>query len=29
MNRKLDIGATLSQAFSTYGSQAGVLLPVA
>jgi hypothetical protein len=29
MNRKLDIGGTLSQAFSTYGSQAGVLLPVA
>lgn len=29
MNRKLDIGATLSQAFSTYGSQASVLLPVA
>jgi len=29
VNRKLDIGATLSQAFSTYGSQAGVLLPVA
>lgn len=27
--RKLDIGATLSQAFSTYGAQAGVLLPVA
>ena len=29
MNRKLDIGGTLSQAFSTYGAQAGVLLPVA
>jgi hypothetical protein len=29
MNRKLDIGSTLSQAFSIYGSQAGVLLPVA
>lgn len=29
MNRKLDIGATLGQAFSTYGSQAGVLLPLA
>jgi hypothetical protein len=29
MNRKLDIGGTVSQAFSTYGSQAGVLLPVA
>jgi hypothetical protein len=29
MSRKLDIGGTLSQAFSTYGSQAGVLLPVA
>jgi MFS family permease len=29
MNRKLDVGGTLSQAFSTYGSQAGVLLPVA
>jgi hypothetical protein len=29
MNRKLDVGATLSQAFSIYGSQAGVLLPVA
>ncbi len=29
MNRKLDIGGTLSQAFSIYGSQAGVLLPVA
>jgi hypothetical protein len=29
MNRKLDVGGTLSQAFSTYGAQAGVLLPVA
>jgi len=29
MNRKLDVGGTLSQAFSVYGSQAGVLLPVA
>ncbi|HSS04953.1 MAG TPA: hypothetical protein VLK89_07185 [Solirubrobacterales bacterium] len=29
MNRKLDVGETLSQAFSTYGSQAGVLLPLA
>ncbi len=29
MERKLDVGATLSQAFSTYGSQAGVLLPLA
>lgn len=29
MNRKLDIGATLSQVFSTYGQQAGVLLPLA
>jgi len=29
MERKLDIGGTLSQAFSTYGAQAGVLLPVA
>ncbi len=29
MDRKLDVGATLSQAFSTYGSQAGVLLPLA
>jgi len=28
-DRKLDIGATISQAFSIYGSQAGVLLPVA
>lgn len=29
MERKLDVGGTLSQAFSIYGSQAGVLLPVA
>jgi hypothetical protein len=29
MNRKLDVGGTLSQAFSTYASQAGVLLPLA
>lgn len=29
MERKLDVGDTLSQVFSTYGSQAGVLLPVA
>lgn len=29
MDRKLDVGDTLSQAFSIYGSQAGVLLPVA
>ena len=29
MNRKLDIGATLSQVFSIYGQQAGVLLPLA
>jgi hypothetical protein len=29
MERKLDIGSTLNQAFSIYGSQAGVLLPVA
>ena len=29
MNRKLDIGGTLSQIFSIYGDQAGVLLPVA
>lgn len=27
--RKLDVGATLSQIFSTYGAQAGVLLPLA
>jgi hypothetical protein len=29
MERKLDVGGTLSQVFSTYGVQAGVLLPVA
>ncbi len=29
MNSKLDVGGTLSQIFSTYGAQAGVLLPVA
>lgn len=29
MERKLDVGATLSQVFSIYGAQAGVLLPVA
>lgn len=29
MNRKLDVGGTISQIFSTYGAQAGVLLPVA
>ncbi|HWA52736.1 MAG TPA: hypothetical protein VG816_01050 [Solirubrobacterales bacterium] len=29
MNRKLDVGSTLSQIFSTYGQQAGVLLPLA
>lgn len=29
MKQKLDVGATLSQIFSTYGAQAGVLLPVA
>jgi ABC-type multidrug transport system fused ATPase/permease subunit len=29
MNRKLDVGGTLSQTFSIYRSQAGVLLPVA
>lgn len=29
MERKLDVGGTLSQVFSTYRSQAGVLLPVA
>jgi hypothetical protein len=29
MKRKLDVGGTLSQVFSTYGDQAGVLLPVA
>ena len=29
MNRKLDVGATLSEVFSTYRDNAGVLLPVA
>jgi ABC-type multidrug transport system fused ATPase/permease subunit len=29
MERKLDVGGTLSQIFQTYGAQAGVLLPVA
>jgi hypothetical protein len=29
MERKLDVGGTLSQAFSIYGSQAGVLIPLA
>ncbi len=29
MDRKLDVGATLSEVFSIYGAQAGVLLPVA
>ena len=29
MERKLDVGDTLSEVFSTYGAQAGVLLPVA
>lgn len=29
MDRKLDVGGTLNQAFSIYGSQAGVLLPLA
>ncbi|MFI5027471.1 MAG: hypothetical protein ACHQCF_00640 [Solirubrobacterales bacterium] len=29
MERKLDVGASLSEVFSIYGSQAGVLLPVA
>lgn len=29
MERKLDVGGTLSQAFSIYGAQAGVLLPLA
>lgn len=29
MERKLDVGGTLNQVFSTYGSQAGVLLPLA
>jgi hypothetical protein len=29
MNKKLKVGDTLSEVFSTYGAQAGVLLPVA
>jgi hypothetical protein len=29
MNRKIEVGDTLSQVFSTYGAHAGVLLPVA
>jgi hypothetical protein len=29
MNRKLDVGATLSEVFSIYREQAGVLLPIA
>jgi hypothetical protein len=29
MDRKLDVGDALSEVFSTYGAQAGVLLPVA
>lgn len=29
MKRELDVGATLGQVFSTYGAQAGTLLPVA
>jgi hypothetical protein len=29
MNRKLEIGSVLSEVFSIYGSQAGVLLPIA
>jgi hypothetical protein len=29
MRRELDVGATLGEVFSTYGSHAGVLLPVA
>jgi hypothetical protein len=29
MNRKLDVGGTLSEVFSIYGANAGVLLPVA
>lgn len=29
MERKLDVGATLTRIFQTYGDQAGVLLPVA
>lgn len=29
MNRKIDVGGTISEAFSVYGANAGVLLPVA
>ncbi len=29
MDRKLDVGGTISEAFSIYGAQAGVLLPIA
>ena len=29
MNKKLDVGGTLSEVFSIYGANAGVLLPVA
>lgn len=29
MERKLDVGGTLTEVFNTYGSQAGVLLPLA
>jgi hypothetical protein len=29
MNRKLDVGGTISEVFSIYGAQAGVLLPIA
>lgn len=29
MNRKIDVGGTISEAFSIYGANAGVLLPVA
>jgi hypothetical protein len=29
MNRKLEVGPTISEAFSIYGAQAGVLLPIA
>jgi hypothetical protein len=29
MNRKIDVGGTLSQVFSIYGANAGILLPVA
>jgi hypothetical protein len=29
MNRKLEVGSTLSEVFSIYGAQAGVLLPIA